>query len=116
MGMFSSKNVNRTVNEKINTEGFEFVKLKDFAQTVKPKDVTQLFGWIISNKGKYGASVAVVAEDCFISLPKRYVDWFQGLTGEERVAFIEGKCGITNIREQNTENGVTYVFDWVDID
>ena len=99
MGMFSSKNVNRTVNEKINTEGFEFVKLKDFAQTVNPKDVTQLFGWIISNKGKYGASVAVVSEDCFISLPKRYVDWFQGLTGEERVAFIEGKCGITNIRE-----------------
>ena len=115
MGMFSSKNVNRTVNDKIDTEGFEFVKLKDFAQTVKPKDVTQLFGWI-SNKGKYGASVAVVTEDCFISLPKRYVDWFQALTGEERNAFIDGKCGITNIREQNTENGTTFVFDWVDID
>ena len=116
MGMFSAKNQTRTVNEKINTEGFEFVKLKDFAQTVKPKDVTQLFGWIVSNKGKFGASVAVVTEDCFISLPKRYVDVIQGFTGEEREAFIAGKCGITNIREQSTENGNTYVFDWVDID
>lgn len=116
MGMFSSKNLTRTVNEKINTEGFDFVKLKDFAQTVKPQDVTQLFGWIISNSGNYGASVAVATEDCFISLPKRYVDWFQALTGEERNAFIAGKCGITNIREQKTQSGTTYVFDWVDID
>lgn len=116
MGMFSDKNVTRTVNKDIDTSGFEFVKLKDFAQTVKPSEVTQLFGWIISNKGRYGTSVAVVAEDCFISLPKRYVDWFQALTGEERNAFIAGKCGITNIREQSTENGQTYVFDWVDID
>lgn len=116
MGMFSDKNVTRTVNKDIDTSEFEFVKLKDFAQTVKPSEVTQLFGWVISNKGKYGASVAVVTEDCFISLPKRYVDWFQALTGEERNAFIAGKCGITNIREQSTENGMTYVFDWVDID
>lgn len=114
--MFAEKNFSKTVNEKINTDGFEFVKLKDFAQTVKPDEVTQLFGWITSNKGKFGTSVAVVTEDMFISLPKRYVDFFQGLTGEERNAFIEGKCGITNIREQQTENGTTYVFDWVDID
>ena len=40
MGMFASKNINRTVNDKIDTTGFDFVKLKDFAQTVKPKDVT----------------------------------------------------------------------------
>lgn len=114
--MFAEKNFSKTVNEKINTEGFEFVKLKDFAQTVKPTEITQLFGWITSNKGRFGTSVAVVTEDMFISLPKRYVDFFQGLTGEERNAFIEGKCGITNIREQATENGTTYVFDWVDID
>lgn len=114
--MFAEKNFSKTVNEKINTEGFEFVKLKDFAQTVKPTEITQLFGWITSNKGKFGTSVAVVTEDMFISLPKRYVDFFQGLTGEERNAFIEGKCGITNIREQSTENGTTHVFDWVDID
>ena len=114
--MFAEKNFSKTVNEKINTEGFEFVKLKDFAQTVKPTEITQLFGWITSNKGKFGTSVAVVTEDMFISLPKRYVDFFQGLTGEERNAFIEGKCGITNIREQATENGTTYVFDWVDIE
>lgn len=116
MGMFSEKNFSRTINEKINTEGFEFVKLKDFAQTVKPKEVTQLWGWITSNKGRYGTSVAVVTEDCFISLPKRYVDFFQGMTGEERAAFIDGKCGITNIRSQATENGETYVFDWVDVE
>lgn len=114
--MFAEKNFSKTVNEKINTEGFEFVKLKDFAQTVKPTEITQLFGWITSNKGKFGTSVAVVTEDMFISIPKRYVDFFQGLTGEERNAFIEGKCGITNIREQATENGTTYVFDWVDIE
>ena len=113
--MFAEKNFTKTVNDKINTEGFEFVKLKDFAQTVKPDEITQLFGWITSNKGKFGTSVAVVTEDMFISLPKRYVDFFQGLTGEERNAFIDGKCGITNIREQVTENGTTYVFDWVDI-
>lgn len=114
--MFSEKNFTRTINDKIDTTNFEFVKLKDFAQTVKPKEVTQLFGWINSNKGKYGESVAVVTEDCFISLPKRYVEFFKGLTGEEREAFIAGKCGITNIREQSTENGNTYVFDWCDID
>lgn len=116
MGMFSSKNVSRTINEKIKTDDFDFVNLKDFAVTVKPTDVTQLFGWIMSNKGRYGTSVAVVTEDCFISLPKRYVDFFQGLTGEERQAFIEGKCGITNIRPQSTPNGDTYVFEWVDIE
>lgn len=116
MGMFSSKNASRTINEKIDTANFEFVNLKDFAVTVKPSEVTQLFGWITSNKGKYGTSVAVVTEDCFISLPKRYVEWFQALTGEERQAFIAGKCGITNIRPQSTPNGDTYVFDWVDIE
>lgn len=114
--MFAEKNFMSTINDKINTEGFEFVKLKDFAQTVKPTEVTQLFGYITSNKGRYGTSVAVVTEDCYISLPKRYVDWFQGLTGEEREAFIAGKCGITNIRSMSTENGETYTFDWVDID
>ena len=114
--MFAEKNFAKTVNDQINTEGFEFVKLKDYAQTVKPDEVTKLYGWITSNKGKFGTSVAVVAEDMFISLPKRYVDFFQGLTGEERNAFIAGKCGITNIREQQTENGTTYVFDWVDVD
>lgn len=114
--MFAEKNLTRTVNEKIKTTDFEYVKLKDFAQTVKPTEVTQLWGWIISNKGKYGASVAVATEDCFISLPKRYVDWFQGLTGEERTAFMEGKCGITNIHEITTENGATYTFDWCDIE
>lgn len=114
--MFSEKNMTRTINEKIKTDDFEFVKLKDFAQTVKPTEVTKLYGWFINNKGKFGASVAVVTEDCFISLPKRYVDWFRGLTGEERAAFIAGKCGITNIREQSTENGTTYVFDWVDVE
>lgn len=114
--MFAEKNFQRTINEAINTEGFEFVKLKDFAQTVKPTDVTKLFGYITSNKGRYGTSVSVVAEDCYISLPKRYVDWFQGLTGEEREAFIAGKCGITNIRRMDTENGETYTFDWVDIE
>ena len=114
--MFSEKNMTRTINERIDTSDFDFVKLKDFAQTVKPKEVTQLWGWIISNKGRYGASVAVATEDCFISLPKRYVDWFQGLNGEERTAFMNGKCGITNIREQATENGATYVFDWVDVE
>ena len=114
--MFAEKNMTRTVNDKIDTSDFEFVKLKDFAQTVKPKEVTQLFGWIISNGGKYGSSVAVATEDCFISLPKRYVDFFHGLTGEERGAFISGKCGITNIREISTQNGTSYTFDWVDID
>lgn len=114
--MFSEKNMTRTINEKIDTSDFDFVKLKDFAQTVKPKEVTQLWGWIISNKGRYGSSVAVATEDCFISLPKRYVDWFQSLTGDERAAFLNGKCGITNIREQATENGPTYIFDWVDVE
>ena len=114
--MFTEKNMTRTINPKIDTKDFEFVKLKDFAQTVKPKEVTQLFGWIISSAGKYGESVAVATEDMFISLPMRYVDFFRGLTGEERAAFIDGKCGITNIREQSTPNGDTYVFDWVDID
>ena len=60
--MFTEKNFKSTVNEKINTEGFEFVKLKDFAQTVKPTEITQLFGYIISNKGRYGSSVSVVTE------------------------------------------------------
>lgn len=114
--MFAEKNFQRTINEAINTAGFEFVKLKDFAQTVKPTDVTKLFGYITSNKGRYGTSISVVAEYCYISLPKRYVDWFQGLTGEEREAFIAGKCGITNIRRMDTENGETYTFDWVDIE
>lgn len=114
--MFTEKNMARTINANIDTKDFEFVKLKDFAQTVKPKEVTQLFGWIISNKGNFGDSIAVATEDCFISLPKRYVDFFRGLTGEEREAFIAGKCGITNIREQATQNGNTYVFDWVDIE
>ena len=116
MGMFSEKNYTRTINDKVKTDEFEFIKLKDFAQTVEPEDVTQLFGWILSNKGRFGTSVAVATEDCFISLPKRYVDFFQGLTGEERDAFIAGKCGITNIHEQSTENGNTYVFEWCDID
>ena len=64
MVKFKNLSSTTTVNENINTEGFEYHKLKEFnGKNLRP------LGFIIHNKSKYGKSLALVMEDCFVNMP-----------------------------------------------
>lgn len=106
---FKSKNKTATVNELVDTEGFEYHKLKEFAgRTLRP------IGFIVHNKSKYGKSACLVFEDCFVNMPAYVCQTFDDFTEEEIEDIKRGKMVITNIKEGHTDNGDTVFFDYDD--
>lgn len=99
----------RTVKEGINTEGMEFVKLADYiGKTIK------VDGFFFT-KSKYGEQAVVVADGKLINVPKRYTDDFKEIRDnkEELAAVLEGKLSLGNIKEIDSKNGKTVIFDFI---
>ena len=109
MAKFKNFNGNKTVNENINTEDFEYHNLKEFiGKSLRP------LGFIIHNKSKYGKSLALVMEDCFINMPSYAVKTFEDFNDEEIEDIKRGYLIITNIRDGKTKNGNTTFFEYDD--
>ena len=109
MAKFKNFNGTKTVNENINTEGFEYYKLKEFnGKNLRP------LGFTIHNKSKYGKSLALVMEDCFINMPSYAVKTFESFTEDEIEDIKRGNLVITNIRDGKTDNGNTTFFEYDD--
>ena len=109
MAKFKNFNGTKTVNENINTEGFEYHKLKEFIGcSLRP------LGFIIHNKSKYGKSLTLVMEDCFINMPSYAVPTFESFTEEEIEEVKRGDLVITEIEKGVTENGETTFFCYDD--
>ena len=109
MAKFKNLNSVNTVNENINTEGFEYHKLKEFnGKNLRP------LGFIIHNKSKYGKSLALVMEDCFINMPSYAVKTFEDFNNEEIEDIKRGNLVITKICDGKTGNGNTTFFEYDD--
>lgn len=114
--MFNELNKRKsTIGIKMTDEA-KFIKLGEWAKIHPFKDLV-CYGFIITNGGNYGKSVAVVADsDTFVSLPKRYVDWFEARTDEEVKAIMDGKMKLTNIEYITAKNGnQTWSFLFADV-
>ena len=109
MVKFKNLSSTTTVNENINTEGFEYHKLKEFnGKNLRP------LGFIIHNKSKYGKSLALVMEDCFVNMPSYAVSTFERFTEEEIEVIKRGGLVITEIEDGETSNGKTTFFKYDD--
>lgn len=109
MAKFKNFNGNKTVNENINTEGFKYHNLKEFiGKSLRP------LGFIIHNKSKYGKSLALVMEDCFINMPSYAVSTFERFTEDEIEVIKRGGLVITEIEDGETSNGKTTFFKYDD--
>lgn len=114
--MFSELNKRRnTIGIKMN-ENAMFVKLGEWAKEHKGEDLV-CHGFIITNGGKFGKSVAVVYDEMtFVSLPNRAVAWFEERTDEQISAIMEGKLKLTDIEYVVTKNGnTTWAFRYDDV-
>lgn len=108
--------------EHQNTFGIEmddnadFIKLRAWLDTHKGEDMI-IHGFLITNGGNYGKSVSVIYDaHTFVSLPKRYVDWFEERTPEQIAGIREGKCKLTEFEEVTAKNGSkTIAFRFADV-
>ena len=110
--MFENHNKNtsiKTVMDGINTEGMDFVSIKDFIG-----GQIQVKGFFFT-KSKYGEQVVVVTDGKLVNIPKRYLDDFKEIreNPEELKAVLAGKLTLGNIREMDSKNGKTVAFDFI---
>lgn len=119
MSFASKYNYSRTFN--ITTEGFPYRKLKEFYNDpVFGPDTIYPVDGVYIHTGKYGetASIASVANRCFLSLPNHQVNMIKKILDDpEAVADIKaGRVGCRIVPWTN-ENGATfYKIEWVDIE
>lgn len=105
-----------------NTFGIEmddnadFIKLRAWLDTHKGEDMI-IRGFLITSGGNYGKSVAVIYDaHTFVTLPKRYVKWFEERTPEQIAGIREGKCKLTEFEEVTAKNGSkTIAFRFADV-
>lgn len=101
----------RTINEKVNTEGFEFKAAKEGVG----KEGLVCWGYI-TFKSTYGPGVALACNDkTFYRLPQRYVEIFEKATDEELDVVMAGKP--VSFREFESPKGKTVIasIDGMDI-
>lgn len=100
-----------------DTEGFEFLKLNDYLERIPEGEEKEIviYGYVISTKGKYGDSIAVIADDCFVNIPSWNIPTFKGMSEEQIEALDQGKCKLINFREVSTNSGKTIAFDFADV-
>ena len=119
MSFANKYNFTRTFN--ISTEGFPYRKLKEFYNDpVFGPDTIYPVDGVYIHAGKYGesASIASVANRCFLSLPKHQVRTVKKIL-EDPEAVEDIKAGRVGCRiiPWNDEKGDTfYKIEWVDID
>ena len=109
---FAELNKKGTMPDNLNTDNFEYKKLLEFAgKTVVVR------GFFFNEKGKYGKQVVVATNECLINIPKWATKMFEKIaeTDDLVVAMLNGKMGITDIKEKKTANGTTTIFNFIDL-
>lgn len=108
-------NTNSTIAADFDVKAASFIKLAECAG----KDY-RLFGYLITKPGKFGRGVALCATEIggdgkpvMISLPKRYLETFQGYNAEQIALLTSGRMKLTNVRELPAKDNMTetFVFD-----
>lgn len=102
MGVFDTLNgATSTIMEGVETDGMDFVKLKEFAGRKVPCK-----GFFFT-KGNYGKSVVVVTDTVLINMPNWAVEKFETIqkTPEMLAAVLQGKMALDNIEVVPTKKG-----------
>ena len=101
--------------KKTNTVGISTADKLNFSKLSEHVgESVKIYGFFISTKGKYGDQVSVVTSpETAITLPKRYVEAFRGLSEDEVIAITSGKVTLVNIRSCETKLGDSTEFDIV---
>lgn len=109
---FANLNKKSTVKPGIDFSGMEYEPLKNFVgQTLK------VDGFIFSDKGKYGRSVAVIANGHLINFPNWSVSAFEKVAANDDMLsdMFDGKMLVKNIAMKDTGKGnPTTVFEFAD--
>lgn len=107
--MFNELNKKNTLPVGFSTENVEYKKLSDYVGTeINP------CGYLICTT-RYGKAVTVfTSENVGISIPNRYASTFEAFTEAQIEAVLDGHLKLTNIREADTRNGHTVLFDFAD--
>ena len=110
--MFKELNAKKTIREGIELEHLPFVKLKELAGHSLKVD-----GFFFTD-GKYGRQVVVVGGGMKVNMPNRAVDLFETIKGDANLlkGVLEGHLALTNIREVETKNGSTVLFELADVE
>lgn len=129
MGLMSKYNKGNAFRD-VDTEGMEYVALKDVYDEKNPDKVFKIKAVYINPKSKLGKSCVAVGEDVQYNLPNFEVETVEAMLTDDEVikAIKAGKVGFT-IRPYTNDwskvdgNGekletprTFYGIDWVDID
>ena len=110
--MFKELNAKKTIREGIELEHLPFVKLKELSGHSLKVD-----GFFFTD-GKYGRQVVVVGGGMKVNMPNRAVDLFETIRSDANLlkGVLEGHLALTNIREVETKNGSTVLFELADVE
>lgn len=112
-GVFAD--LNHTSKWDYNTDGFEYIKLKDYIKAHKNKPIT-VHGFYI-NDTDLGESVSIIADDAMINLPSHAVEQFKKLDNEKGIELIKaGRLVLGNFTERHVKrfNNDTIYFSYLD--
>lgn len=89
-----------------------FVALKDYVG----KEI--LVEGYFFTEGNWGKQVSVISKGKKINMPKRCVEEFLEISKDENMkkAVLAGKLKLTDIKEQETQNGTTTIFKYTDVE
>ena len=112
-GVFAE--LNHTAKWDYNTDGFDYIKLKDYIKEHKNAPIT-VHGFYI-NDTDLGESVSIIADDAMINLPSHAVEQFKKLDNEKGIELIKaGRLVLGNFTERHVKrfNNDTIYFSYLD--
>lgn len=113
---FASRH-NRGNRWDIKTDNFEYKKITEVVAADGEDVPYKVFGVLYNPTGKYGESVVVILESCFVNLPKHMVETVKEiLASSEDVEDIKaGKVGIEFYSYQGSDGKTYYSANWIDL-
>lgn len=112
--MFNQFNEVRYIDWGKNTEGFEFLTLSYLHEG----DPYRVYGFFTTRDRGYGETPVAILENCFVSLPQRYLDVVKSITDKQDcvAAIIAGHCAIKYSRFTSKKfNREGYSVEFMDI-
>ena len=119
---FAKKHKKGAIDWQVNTENFDYFKLKDLFEMNGAEEAYTLKGVFINrNKSEkqlkeFGASPVGILEDRFVNLPNHMLSEVEEiLKDEEDIASIMNGEAVFKIREYESHGKTCYGLDWQEV-
>ena len=112
-GLFAGMNHKKKWD--IDTEGFEYIKLKDYIEA--NGDAPIVVNGFYINETELGEALTIIADTCFINMPSHAIENFKTLDNDEMIAHINARrLAIGNFEKKYIKKfkNETIYFDLVD--